>query len=241
MSAISKAIYLLVITIILFSLLLAWKTNKFPPGQQVLPNPSWNPTTINGPDGGRDWTCTSNAPEDCAYQVNDVWNGSIYIVSDGSKGFLVAKVDGVHSNDFQYAQSPWFPTRMGETWFASVYAYPELQQLNGDQVGLLKIEFADTKYNVLKAAQTNVITSSSPDMQYWPGSITLSAGPGAAYVHIQVGVLNPTPDNDPSHALFDNALLKPVAGSARSIMLFGGTAVLLLTIIAFYVNYNRGK
>lgn len=177
--------------------------------QQVLPNPNWNPTTVDGTDGGRDWTFTSNSEGDGAYQLNDVWGAGINPVSDGSKGFLKAEVNGTNSDDFQFAQSQWFPTTEGVTWQASVCARPEGLQLNGDQVGLLKIEFADTNYIILSAAQTNVITSSNSD-RYWPGSVTFIAGPGTAYVHMQVGVWDPSGSGTNGYALFDNAALAPL-------------------------------
>ena len=241
MSGISKAIYLLGIIIIIFLFLFVWKTTTSQPDQQVLPNPSWNPTTMKGLDGGRDWTYTSNAPGDCAYQLNDLWGGSFTPVSDGSVGFLKVEVNGTNANDFQYAQSQWFAANRGETWSASVLARAPYQELNGDQVALLKIEFADKNYNILNAAQTNVVTSTTPDAQYWPGEVTLTADPKTAYVHIQAGVWNPTDDNYPGYAHFDDAALKPMPGSARSTTLFCGVAALLLIIIVFHVSNNRGK
>lgn len=176
---------------------------------QALPNPSWNPTTINGTDGGRDWTYTSRSEDDCAGQHNDLWGAGFDPVTDGSRGFLKAEVSGTNADDFQFAQSQWFPTLAGVTWHASVYARPEAQKLNGDQVGLLKIEFADTNFSILSATQINVISSSSSD-HYSPGSGTLTAGPGTAYVHMQVGVWDPMGSGTNGYALFDKAVLNQI-------------------------------
>jgi hypothetical protein len=177
------------------------------PGENVLPNPGWDPTTVNGPDGGRDWTYTYNNDNDQAYQLNDLYDAGYPPVSDGSMGFLKVQVTGSNGSDFQYAQSQWFTASPGESWSASVYADAEYTMMYGAQVGQVKIQFANSSYSIIGSNTRVIINTNSPDA-YFFGGVTMTAPSNAAYVNMQVGLYNPTSGNTAGVALFDSADLE---------------------------------
>lgn len=167
------------------------------PGANVLPNPNWTPTAVGGSDGGRDWTFTGirNPATNGAYQLDDYYNAGLPPVTDGSQGFLVIVVPGGSAPDFQYAASDWYTASPGQVWTASIYAQSEYSggslQLNGSQVGVVAVVFANASSNIIGAATNIVLTSSDSAGTYRLGAVSMTAPVGTAYVQLLAGVSDP--------------------------------------------------
>lgn len=177
-----------------------------------LENPNWEPTTVNGTNGGRDWTYTYTNNNEGAYQLNDFYYTGYNPVNDGTYGFLKAQVTGNHAGDFQFATSETHPATAGSLWQASAYFEDEKNSLHGSQVGQIILEFQ----GMSNQSFSNVVVDSSGlyssgENTWYLGTVSTVAPTGTTNVCMKVGLYEPSADGVSGHVLVDNAVLGPVA------------------------------
>jgi hypothetical protein len=196
----------------------------------VLPNPDWAPTSPNGNDGGRDWNFTSGA-----VQTDDTGGFGDPPVMDGSLGFVVVSVLG-GAPDFEYASSQWTSASPGQVWTASINA--ENQGLNGTQVGVVALAFANSSSSIIGGSTNTVITASSPS-SYESGSVAATAPAGTASVQILAGLNDPGAANGSATIwLADASLSSPGVGAAS--ISWNSNAYYTPGLIPFTVMISQG-